>query len=137
MARAYLDRIEHLEERLARAEAALDSDGLDPPLEWSLGLQESVIARVFAVRQASKTALHGMLEQAMPTRDGRSHNHVSVVFSRLRRKLADFGWIVPLSNSHYGQYGVLTAQRAAFRAAMTGEGDISHPAMAAPRRVKA
>ena len=137
MARAYLDRIAHLAERLARAEAALECDGLQPPMEWCLGSQESVVARVFAVRQASKTALHGMLEQAMPTRDGRSHNHVSVVFSRLRRKLADFGWIVPLSNSHYGQYGVLTAQRAAFRAAMTGEGDISHPAMAAPRRVKA
>jgi len=137
MARAYLDRIAHLSERLARAEAALECDGLQPPMEWCLGSQESVVARVFAVRQASKTALHGMLEQAMPTRDGRSHNHVSVVFSRLRRKLADFGWIVPLSNSHYGQYGVLTAQRAAFRAAMTGEGDISHPAMAAPRRVKA
>tara|TARA_R110002073_G_scaffold120601_2_gene262660 strand:- start:8765 stop:9208 length:444 start_codon:yes stop_codon:yes gene_type:complete len=135
IARALRQRIDELEECLERAETALKHrDGqLVPPNDWALTRQEAVLARVFALRDAGKTALLAAMEQDLPTRDGRAPNHCSVILGRLRAKLADFGWVIIYTKTHCGLYGVLPDQKAAFRAAMDGTGDISHPAMAKPR----
>lgn len=135
ISRALRQRIGELEERLERAETALQQrDGdLVAPNEWALSPQEAVLAKVFALRDASKVALLGAMEQARPTRDGRAPNHVSVILTRLRTKLADFGWVVTYTQSHAGLYGIHRDQKAAFRAAMMGQGDIAYPAMATAR----
>ena len=78
-------------------------------------------------------ALRDRIADLEERRDGRSPNHVSVVLGGLRAKLADFGWVVVYSKTHCGLYGVLREQKAAFRAALTGEGPIAYPALAKAR----
>jgi hypothetical protein len=137
LARAYVQRIGDLEERLERAEAALHHDGMTPPNSWSLSPQEAVFAKVFAVRAATKASLLAALEAASPSEDGRCRNHVSVVLHRLRTKLADYGWLITYAAGSCGTYQVHPAQKSEFHKALTGEGSDAYPSMVKPRHREA
>lgn len=134
IANAMRQRIGYLEERLERAEAALEADIMHPPHEWCLGSLQAVIARRLAKGPVSTDALTALLEEASPTDDGRDRSHIRALVCGLRKKLADFGWLVQPANTHSPVYRLHPDQQTAFAAAMRGEGSHAYPAMSTRRR---
>lgn len=127
--RARADRIAYLEERLERAEQALEADIMHPPYEWALNRQQEVVARCLARGCATVDSLLAALEHAYPSEDGRTRNHITVLVSHMKSKISDFGWIVQPAQTHSGLYRIHPDQFAAFQSAMRGEGSHAYPAM--------
>jgi len=124
------DRIAELEERLERAEQAVERDILHPPHEWSLNRQQTVLARCLARGPVTSDGLLAALEHDQPTENGRSRRHVRVVMTGLRRRVSDYGWIVLGANSDpVSVYRVLPEQQSMFAAALRGEGSHAYPSI--------
>ena len=122
-------RIDYLEERLERAEAAIEADIMHPPHEWCLGDLQAVIAKRLTKGPVSAEALTCLLEEAHPTSNGRDRSHIRVLVCGLRKKIADFGWVLENANPHSSVYRLLPSQLEAFKSAMRGEGSHAYPAM--------
>lgn len=122
-------RIEVLEERCERAEAAAERNIVQPPYEWCLTPQEAVAASCLARGDVSTDGVLAALEHAQPTSEGRGRGHARVIMCRLRAKLADFGWVLCEGNNHACIYRILPSQHALFVAAMRGTGEPAHPSM--------
>lgn len=134
VARIHRDRIAELEDRLERAEALLEPDAFRHPHEWCLGRQEAVLCRILAKGPMSTDRALAALEHHLPTPDGRSRNHVSVVLARLRTKLADFGWVLTYADNRQGGYRIRRDQQALFTATVKGEGEPAHPSIVKPKK---